>query len=394
LGAVFFLLSVLINSRFGRNLEEVLVDWGVESWHRFGIRFAVGLFWWSADLFRHLVQGIERLTYTVDEWLRFKSGQSYLMMFLKGSLGTIWFFMAYAVRFCVNLLIEPQLNPVKHVPWVTVSHKILAPMWIAMDLRGVLAQHMNTAMADVMTFLIVTLTPGIFGYLIWELKENWRLFAANRLKTLDAVLVGSHGETLPRLLRPGLHSGTIPKRFAKLSRAERKVVMAGGDPQAVRKHREVLHHVAVDLRRYVEREFVVWFVVARGWHGPLPQVGEIRLATNEISVEIDMPSMLEGPLVMAFELTGGRTHLQLSGKIRPGCFSESARKVFCGAIVNVLKTGSVEVFDCSDGTMPGNGVLPPREVGAWPVPWPQWVAAWENERGLLDNPPWDRLCRV
>ncbi len=42
LGAIFLLLSVLINSRFGRNVEEVLVDWGVESWHRFGIRFAGG----------------------------------------------------------------------------------------------------------------------------------------------------------------------------------------------------------------------------------------------------------------------------------------------------------------------------------------------------------------
>ncbi len=382
LGAIFILLSVLINSRFGRNLEEVLVDWGVESWHRFGIRFAVGLFWWFVDLFRYIMQGIERLMYAVDEWLRFKSGQSYLTMFVKGSLGTIWFFIAYAVRFCVNLLIEPQLNPVKHVPWVTVSHKILAPMWIAMDLRGILAQHMNTAIADVLTFLIVTLTPGIFGYLIWELKENWRLFAANRSKTLDPVLVGSHGETLPRLLRPGLHSGTIPKRFAKLSRAERKALQADGDPQVVRKYREALHHVEIDLRRYLEREFVAWFAAARGWHGPLPQVGEIRLATNEISVEIDMPGILDGPLVMAFELAGGRTHLQLSGKMRPECLSESARKVFCAAIVNVLKTGGVEVFDCLDGTMPGDGVLPPREVGAWPVPWPQWVATWEDDGGV------------
>ena len=194
LGAIFLLLNVLINSRFGRNVEEVLVDWSVESWHRFGIRFLAGLFWWFVDLFRRLMQLIERLMYAVDEWLRFKSGQSRLMMVLKGALGTVWFFIAYGIRFCVNLLIEPQLNPVKHVPWVTVSHKILAPMWIAMDLHGLLAQHMNAAMADVTTFLIVTLTPGIFGYLIWELKENWRLFAANRSQTLDPVLVGSHGE--------------------------------------------------------------------------------------------------------------------------------------------------------------------------------------------------------
>ncbi len=56
LGAIFLLLSLLINSRLGRNVEEVLVDWSVESWHRFGIRFLVGLFWWFVDLFRRLMQ--------------------------------------------------------------------------------------------------------------------------------------------------------------------------------------------------------------------------------------------------------------------------------------------------------------------------------------------------
>ncbi len=39
----------------------------------------------------------------------------------------LWFFVAYVVRFCVNLLIEPQVNPIKHFPVVTVSHKLLWP---------------------------------------------------------------------------------------------------------------------------------------------------------------------------------------------------------------------------------------------------------------------------
>ena len=95
LGAIFLLLDVLINSRLGRNVEEVLIDWSVESWHRFGIRFLAGLFWWFVDLFRRLMQLIERLMYAVDEWLRFKSGQGRLMMVLKGTLGTVWFFVAY-----------------------------------------------------------------------------------------------------------------------------------------------------------------------------------------------------------------------------------------------------------------------------------------------------------
>ena len=282
LGAIFLLLNVLINSRLGRNVEEVLIDWSVESWHRFGIRFLVGLFWWFVDLFRRLMQWIERLMYAVDEWLRFKSGQGRLMMVLKGALGTVWFFVAYGIRFCVNLLIEPQLNPVKHVPWVTVSHKIMCSAcgrpWAC---TASSSSHMNAAMADLTFAAIVMLTPGIFGYLIWELKENWRLFAANRSKTLDPVLVGSHGETLPRLLRPGFHSGTIPKRFAKLRRAERKAACRGGDPRrgpqapriaAPRRNRLAPLHRA-GVHRLVRRKPRL--------AAPRPQVEEIRLATND-----------------------------------------------------------------------------------------------------------------
>ena len=64
--------------------------------------------------------------------------------------------------------------------------------------------------------------PGIFGFLVWELKENWRLYRANRAPDLKPVVIGSHGETMLRLLRPGFHSGTVPKLYAKLRRAQRK----------------------------------------------------------------------------------------------------------------------------------------------------------------------------
>src|SRR5208337_2504405 len=99
------------------------------------------------DLFRRLMQLIERLMYAVDEWLRFKSGQGRLLMVLKGAVGTVWFFVAYGIRFCVNLLVEPQLNPVKHVPWVTAAHKIMLGIWPTVGLKEFLFHHMNAAMA-------------------------------------------------------------------------------------------------------------------------------------------------------------------------------------------------------------------------------------------------------
>ena len=396
LAAAFVLLNILINSRLGRDVEEMLIDWSVESLHRFGIRFLVGLFWWFVDLFRRIMQWIERLMYAVDEWLRFKSRQAGLMMVLKGALGTIWFFIAYAIRFCVNLLVEPQLNPVKHVPWVTAAHKIMLGVWPTLGLKGFLFQHMNHAVAGLTFAAIVMLTPGIFGYLIWELKENWRLFVANRSKTLDPVLVGSHGESLPRLLRPGLHSGTIPKRFAKLRRAERKTVAAGDDLRAVRKHLEVLHHVEIALRRYIQREFVAWFRECRGWQLPPPDVEEIHLATNEILVEVALPGAVEGPLVMAFELIDGRTHLCLSAKVCVQSLSDPAHKVLRTAIINVLKTGGIEVLDreCEEAKA-ADAVPQQQEIGELRMPWLEWVAMWESDGDVRDDAegdaPWDQL---
>ena len=239
-------------------------------------------------------------------------------------------------------------------------------------------------MADVMTFLIVMLTPGIFGYLIWELKENWRLFAANRSKTLDPVLVGSHGESLPRLLRPGLHSGTMPKRFAKLRRAERKAAVAGGDPRAVRKHREVLHHVETDLRRYIQREFVAWFSESRGWPLPAPQVEEIRLATNAIarrSSRCPAPSRVRSS--WRSSLADGGRNSTSPERFAARAFRTRPGTVLRPAIVNVLKTGGVEVLvprrqrgDSADDAVNR------QEIGSFYVPWSEWIATWETDRDV------------
>ena len=44
------------------------------------------------------------------------------------------------------------------------------------------------------------LLPDAFAFLAWELKENWRLYRANRPSSLRPVALGSHGETVRQLL--------------------------------------------------------------------------------------------------------------------------------------------------------------------------------------------------
>ena len=136
--------------------------------------------------------------------------------------------MTYVVRIYVNLFLEPTFNPIKHFPVVTVSAKLILPFYHdLLPLFEAPFLPLGPAFAKSMGLLNFALLPGIFGFIVWELKENWRLYQANRAKTLRPVIIGHHGETMSRLLRPGFHSGTVPNLYGKLRRAERKAHRSG-----------------------------------------------------------------------------------------------------------------------------------------------------------------------
>ncbi len=221
--SAFVLASILLNSRLGRDVEEIVADEAVRTWHQFHRDVIPGLYRVIMAPFNRFIETVERLLYAVDEWLRFRRGQARVSLAAKVILGSVWFVLAYVIRIYVNLLIEPQINPIKHFPVVTVSHKVILPLyfklfWLcAAPLTPLVGRDIARLFAGTTVFLL----PGVFGFLVWELKENWRLYQANRPKALGPVVIGDHGETLVRMLRPGFHSGTLPKLFAKLRKSER-----------------------------------------------------------------------------------------------------------------------------------------------------------------------------
>jgi len=73
------------------------------------------------QIFQGLLEAVDRLLYAVDELLRFRAGQKRSTVCGEGGAGFFWFYVAYITRFVINLLIEPQINPIKHFPVVTVS---------------------------------------------------------------------------------------------------------------------------------------------------------------------------------------------------------------------------------------------------------------------------------
>src|SRR4029077_653263 len=84
-----------------------------------------------------------------------------------------------------------------------------------------LAPYLSTPVAWVAVVTTFWLLPDAVAFLVWEMKENWSLYRANRGKTLRPVVVGAHGETMRGLFQPGFHSGTIPRLFSRLRQAER-----------------------------------------------------------------------------------------------------------------------------------------------------------------------------
>ena len=199
----------------------------------------------------------------------------------KAGLGLLWFFVAYVLRFAVNVLIEPQINPIKHFPVVTVGHKLLLRL-LQTVCRSARSRRWGSAHGlGRRRRTIIWCIPGIFGFLVWELKENWRLYAANRRRNLRPVKIGLHGETMGRLLRPGFHSGTLPKRYAKLRRAERHARAGGNWRAGAQAPAGPARASRLSIRRCVEREFLELFAESKCWQAP-PRDARHDLAGHEL----------------------------------------------------------------------------------------------------------------
>ncbi len=291
------LLSGVLNSRLGRDTEELAAEWIGHALHRLQARVVMAAIDWIADFFRWTLSLIERFIYAVDEWLRFHSEESWLSIIVKAVVGVVWSFVVFLIRIYVNLLIEPQINPIKHFPVVTVAHKIILPLTplVVRSGRGLLEPFIGQVLADSIVATTWFLFPGVFGFLVWELKENWRLYASNRVPVLQPVIVGSHGETVPRLLRPGFHSGTLPKAYARLRRLERQTASFRRFSQRRAWH-GVLHHAERDLHRFVERELVQLLRRCPAWADSGLHCSRIQVACNTIRLELTAEDAPDAPI--------------------------------------------------------------------------------------------------
>ena len=278
---------LLLNTAAGRLVLETVVDSASRVWDRVCADLLPGLFQAIMGFFHAIIERLDIFLYTVDEWLRFRAGESRWTLGLKAVFGMVWAAISYVARLFVNLLAEPQINPIKHFPTVTVAHKMTAP-FLLFVLPAVLQGApfgMSAVNANLVAFFAQMLLPGVFGFLVWELKENWRLYAANRPKALVPSVVGSHGETVRRLLRPGFHSGTLPRAFARLRRADHATRQRVRDAGR-HKQREAIHHVEAGVKAFTERQLCVLADTSQALSGLRLRVGGVECGTNRIAIDV------------------------------------------------------------------------------------------------------------
>jgi hypothetical protein len=314
--------------------------------------------------------------------MRFRGGDSQGSLWAKALLGLVWFPIAYVTRFAFYLLLEPQVNPVKHFPVVTVSHKVLLPLVVSRNpaadpsmLGGVLANQlgMTVASANFWAFWTVAGIPGIFGFIAWELKEDWRLYAANRPARLPRATVGSHGESVRGLLRPGFHSGTVPKLYRK---ARKALERPNRSKAALLRHQ--LEHTAEGVHRFAERELVPLLTASRDWGGLALEVAAVRFGAQRVEIELAAPSLGRDPFVLALENVGGTIEGSVARVGWADKLTDAQRAAFVFALRGLLDMAAAERFDGRERVPdapeePGFGAL------ARPVTWAEWVERWSSQ---------------
>ncbi|MCX5745316.1 MAG: hypothetical protein NT062_22800 [Proteobacteria bacterium] len=425
-GGLFVATTLLVNVRLGRLAQEYVTDWLVRSGRHVVRRLVPGVLRWVLDVFAKLVELSDRGLYRVDEWLRFRSGESVLALPLKGVLGFAWSIIAYLLRVLINVFIEPVVNPVKHFPVVTVAGKLMLPFTkaIVVGVKDALAPVVGQAVASGMATFTILMLPGVAGFLVWELKANWKLYQANRATTIHASAFGHHGETMVAMLKPGFHSGTIPKLFQKLRRATWKA-----DERGIAKYEEGLHHVEEGLHKFVDRELVSLIAEAKIIG---VAVDRVELAANRITITMSQDAA--DPATLTIEMQSGFIVAGIATLGWIARLGDHQREVFEVALAGFYKLAAVDIvreqltavlgdvpYDISDEGLvvwPGDGyqteflyrlrsnnlvpivrgptvgVLPRTLINQHvlyyrePLYWPMWATAWEQ---LVAGRPPERI---
>lgn len=307
LGLAFALGTLARNTPTGRRFLDNLVTDAARLLQRINQTLVIGLITQLMFFFKEVTRRFSQVLHRVEETLTPRLGERWYRLLPKALFAPVWRLLEAVLQFYVTVLVEPQVNPVKHFPIVSIGHKIMLPFLPA--ITGWFLDISHAVLPAFVALPLVTLTilllPGLFGFLVWELKENYKLYEANHRRPLFALagppgpdpapapiepaVVGSHGEDMRGLMARGFHSGTLPKAFDRLRRVIREQQRDEQPyPKRLRRCERQLREVRHALAVFIEREFTYALAErcrdARCTLGAV-SAGEPRLATNLVEFE-------------------------------------------------------------------------------------------------------------
>jgi hypothetical protein len=403
---IFFVSSVVLNSRFGQGATDAVTQGVVRLYELLRAGLLPGLYRLVMQAFKRTVEVVEGMLYSVDEWLRFRSGDSRFSLVVRAVLGVLWYPVSFLTRLYLVVLIEPGFNPIK-APLSILFAKIVYPLLITglreatfwqtvTYLAALWAEPLTPWVGEGWAWLIgwcvgmptLWLLPDACTFFFWEMKENWRLYRANRPAKLRTVPIGLHGETMAQLLRPGFHSGTVPGLYARLRHAERAAARTG-NWRAARTYRRSLQEVERTLQRFVSRELVPLLLQSPSWRGQKLSVGWVTLASNRIRVELIHDDYPADSVLLEFEDQAG----WLVASVRdPGwlpSLTPEQRQTVTAALAGLYKLAGVDlVHEQLESNLPARFYrfdLTPRDLVLWTAPPPGEAVSYDlgEPRGTL-----------
>jgi hypothetical protein len=205
-------------------------------------------------------------------------------------------------------------------------------------------------------------------------------------------------------MRPGFHSGTLPKAYARLRKAERRSQWTG-ELIPARKQREVLHHVEHDVVHWIDRELIALLTEAAAWGAAPIEIGRVEVGSNRIRVALTSPTNGDDPLLLSFEEQSGWLVAEIAAPGWLEVLDVRRRAVLRDALCGLYQTAGVALvredvesqlgsppppYDIADQGLvvwPGPGYeveevrdLEPLLLGRVRVPWTRWVETWETNR--------------
>jgi hypothetical protein len=289
---------------FKRRLRFVTVDMGIE-----GLKFLFISFFKGTLKFCHSFLFLSECgMYHLEQYFRHQQGEWLGKTLLKRLFAFLWFWPRFTIRFYLRVFLEPQINPLKF-PVVSVTYKVWLPLSLTFTppLESALVRlQIPFALAKGIVQFHAFIFTGSFGFLFWELKQNWGLYRQNDSCVIRKLPILPQGETLAQLLHTGISLGKIPEIYQKLRKATHSRRYSAEHSIQIRLLERKLDLLKKRIQFFTEKHFLGGLLQHPVFSNRQEFLGvsEIRLWNGGLFVSIKVGPSKEALLLLHFEMKG------------------------------------------------------------------------------------------